>query len=571
MNAKRLARFIKSRYPKSAVLAASQASSDTRPDLRTYRNNPVGFCTDILGVKLTPQQVGIATASAHGGRVKTNAGHNVGKTKLTACLALWWFHSRDPAVVVTTGPTKHHVETVLWTEIRLTQMQARVPLPNYLNPRAARMYHHPDHWAEGVTAATGEGFQGKHRPSMFFAFDECEDVDTIYWLVTDTMYKPGADHLWVAIGNPETTASQSAVEDDAVGPDGKPKWRLFSLSALDHPNVVEELAGRPPPVPNAVSLSQVEQWVSAWTTRIHPDDRRAGDVEWPPASGQWRRPGPRFKARALGVRPTEGVDTVWGAAAFAEACRPKWNPRDCWYGKHGVTIGCDPAAFGDDDSAFHVRSGPLSVHHEARNGLGPKEVAKRLKELCSDWAGWYNALAEDPRTPLLPEDVTAVIELDGGLGHGVFSHRGGFRGWRGVTVGGKSDVLGPDHHALYANVRAELWTEAASLAAAGAMDLSRLSPDTLTRLRAQLLTVYYKPLPSGVRQVEPKADIKARSGRSPDDAEALIISHARTATYSPSVIGPDPDAAPSPADRHDLFGRKLSRETGNDDPWGLNR
>jgi hypothetical protein len=138
--------------------------------------------------------------------------------------------------------------------------------------------------------------------------------------------------------------------------------------------------------------------------------------------------------------------------------------------------------------------------------------------------------------PLRPTDVDVILEFDGGYGVGVYSHRAEYERWRGVTVGGKSDKFDPNGKPMYANVRAELWFESVALANRGMMDLSRLPKEVQDRLRLQLLTPFWEPQSDGSRLVEPKKKVKERLGRSPDDADALIISHARVSDWSVTAI-----------------------------------
>jgi hypothetical protein len=567
-----LAARIRAVYPRELVEAV--LASPPPVQFHKYRNDPVGFIREVLGVTLTADQKEIAEAAKRGGRIKVNSGHGIGKSFVAACLALWWFYTRDAAVIVTTAPTERDVIFILWTEIRLLHRKSKVPLPEFfIGPRAPEMFDNEEHWAKGYTANKGEAFQGRHRESMLFIFDEAEGLDPVYWDTTTTMFQKDMDHLWVAIGNPTTTSSQSYLEDLAVDLNGEPKWKIYTLSALNHPNVIAQLNGLPPPVPNAVTLGQVEDWFGQWCTLVPKEDRKPTDIEWPPIQacktckgqpGDWKfnselqgacpeclgvgligggriyRPGPSFQSRVMGLRPGAGVDTVWSMDVWNLAVNPRIPSIDrlraAWGGRSGVAIGVDPAAVGDDDTAMHVRIGPVSVHHESHNGWGPDESAGRLKELSREWSSFYNALAIGDRPQLEPEDVRVTIEGDGGFGVGVYSHRGNFRRW-GLANAGSSATMISNGKPIYANCRAQWWCESAKVAAAGGMDLSRLPADVLNRLRIQLLAPYYWLLPGGARAVEPKKDVKGRLKRSPDDADSLILSHYEVKSFMPSVIG----------------------------------
>lgn len=537
--ARRVARLYSRRRRSALRTLATASSGEPLPELATYKHDPVGFCRDVLGVTLTPDQEEIIRCLP--GRVKVNSGHGIGKSYLAAVATVWWFYTRPNAVIVTTAPKQQHVETVLWAEIRLLIARAKRPLPDYLQPKAPKLWDHPDHWAEGMTASKGEAFQGRHRESMLFIFDECEALAPMYWLTTDTMYQPGQDHGWLAIGNPITTSSQSAVEDRATNANGTPKWKIVTLSALNHPNILAELKGEKPPIPNAVSLAQVQQWFGEWADKIATTDKRAGDVEWPPSSGVWYRPSPSMKGRVLGIRPVEGVDTVFGQHAWDEAIRPKYTPEWVWLHRCGIIIGVDVATYGDDSTVIHIRSGPLSLHHESHNGWGPHRISDRLKELCVEWAAWYNAQTVGglERPPLQPSQVQVVIELDG-PGFAVLDNcmQNGkmFGHWTGIKVAEASDEFDQQGTPKYYNKRSELWHSAATRAAKSEMDLSRLPQEVLKRLRDQLMTPSYELLPAGTIKVESKDDIKERLRRSPDDADSLIVCYSDVSGWSPTVL-----------------------------------
>lgn len=492
-------------------------SAPTRPDLTRYRDDPNGFARDVLLVEPTPDQERIARAFLEAPyKVKVRAGHNVGKTFLFAWLTLWWFYTRPRSVVITTAPTERDVIDLLWTEVRLLHARARLPgtddpLPDdFIGPTAPQMYDGPDHWAKGYTARKGESFQGRHRANMLFLFDEDDGLEVVYYDRTRMMFKPGDGHAWGSIGNPYSTSSASALEEYAVDGDGNPSWNLFTLSCLDHPNVRAELDRSPPPVPNAVSLAQVDAMVAEKCQPIPAGQVRPGDFEWPPGSGHYHRPGPLFEAGVLGRRPTQGTNSVWSEAAFDAACRANLAvPLDAL-----PEVGCDVAVFGDDWTTIHVRCGPVSLHHEAANGWGPEETAGRLKQVCREYAAWANARRPSQAEPVRPEQVLTKVELDG-YGEGVLSH-GREWNWLGVSASGV-----PNDPENYPKRRSELWFTTADRAAKGRLDLSRLDKRTLARLRQQAMAPVYSLNGQGQMVVEEKKDTKKRLGRSPDDMDGV--------------------------------------------------
>ena len=362
---------------------------------------------------------------------------------------------------------------------------------------------------------THNSFQGRHRSNMLFLFDEDEGIDRLYYDRTKTMFKPGDGHAWGSIGNPYTTSSQSALEEQLAGPDGSPAWRLFSLSCLDHPNIKAELAGERPPVPNAISLAQVMGKLVEECQSIDRSQAKPTDFEFPIGSGQWYRPGPLFEAGILGRRPTQGTNAVWSEFAFNSACTSSGvDPADLVRAGLMPEIGVDVAVFGDDWTTIHVRIGNISLKHRAANGWNTAQTAGAIKEECTELCRWVNSIRPPQAEPVKPQDITAKVELDG-YGQGVIDQGDGWR-WVGISAAGR-----PQAEDLYPNTRSELWFQVADRAATGQVDLSRLPRDVLNRLRQQCLAPTYRLDGAGRKVVERKDEVKKRTGRSPDDADGM--------------------------------------------------
>ncbi len=515
-----------SRLKRRALVAIQTlAAAGCGPDLTPYATDPLGFCRAVLGVEPTPDQCDFLPALHEWPRrVKVKSGHGVGKTFGAAVAAVHWFYTRPQSVIITTAPTERDVIDLLWTEIRL--LVARAKLPDlFVGPVAPEMRDGGEHWAKGYTARKGESFQGRHRPHMLFIFDEDEGLEASYWKTTNTMFKPDMGHSWLAIGNPTTTTSQSFAEESLTDLDGRPKWRLFTVSCLTHPNILAGQAGRPLPVPNAVTLAQVNQYVADWCQPVPADQRDAGkgDIEWPTGSGRWYRPGPLFQSRVLGIRPPQGTTAVWGEGAWQFACRRGPDePEALVMAGEVPEVGVDVAVYGDDWTTIHSRVGPVSLAHRAANGWPPDETAGQIKAECRRLAEWANNYRPATLGPVRPEDIRVKVELDG-YGAGVLSHGDGWN-WVGVSASGS-----PNDGEAYPNRRSEVWFVGADRAAEGRLDVSRLPADVRQRLRQQLLMPTYKLNGAGQKVVEPKVDTKKRLGRSPDDADGFNMAYAEAA------------------------------------------
>jgi hypothetical protein len=511
-------------------------------DLGDYAGRPVPFIREVLKGNPTPDQEAIASAT-HAPPYKSlvTSGHSVGKTCLASWLLLHSYYTRR-GVTYSTAPKYEHVKDILWKEVR--RWRASAGLPDHFVGDSAPELRWPgraDHFAKGVTANKGGSFQGQHEGWLAFFFDECIDVDPIYWEATKTMHKGDGNQVWLAIGNPTDTTTAAYTEYQLCDQGGNPSWARFRLSSLDHPNIAAELRGEAPPVPNAVSVSQVAQWVNDWCEPVDARDKVATDVEWPPASGGWHRPGPLFQARALGLWPELGSgvwsDALW-AACFGAA--PAWPPAPVL-----PQLGIDTATGkGEDHAGFHGRWGKRSHLHESSNTMDPVRLFGRAKELCSDLAALATSHRDPKAAPVRPQQILVKIDDDGtGGALAAFLRRDGYQV---VTVGAGARAARED---LYPAKRSELWFQGAAKAKAGLVYLGGIRDKAaLRRLRQQLMAAAWDMDVSGRREVEPKDDTKKKIGRSPDDADCFNLAYYDGGDFKAPPVVDTPERRPGPGD-----------------------
>jgi hypothetical protein len=490
-----------------------------------------------LKLKLTPAQKEVFRLIHKSPyRVLVKAGHSVGKTCLLAAAVNYYYDCFDPSWSITTAPTAREVEDLLWSEVRTQRRNAGLP-DTFIGETSPEMRTDPEHFAKGFTAAKDVSFQGRHRDYQLFGFDEAVGVKAPFWKVTNTMFKPNGRHVWIAIFNPTDPASQAYAEENARRLDGSPKWHVVTMSALDHPNIEAELAGKKPPIPSAVTLDQVNDWVADWCDPLPPgEDKQAGDFLWPRnKSGRWYRPGPLFQCRALGAWPSQGVYGVWSDYLWQIACQEK-----PFVPPLGVLpeIGWDIATFGDDWSAFHVRWSGHSVHHERHSGWTVVQGVARCRQLANEWCAKANAIKDRSAQPWSPKRLP--IKYDGdGIGCGV---PGLEEGYNFIPVCASS---APFASGDYAERRTELWFNGQQLCNDGEMNLSRLTHDMREILKGQAMAPVWKVNAAGKCQLERKAETKKRTaGVSPDDMDALNLAYARALVLEPPSTMPDPPRPP---------------------------
>lgn len=498
-----------------ALLAAveGRVRSERTPDHARYRRHPVAYSRQVLGVAWWKKQREIARALVRPPyRVLVKASHSVGKSMLAGGLVNWCYDAFRPGVVLTTAPTARQVRDVLWKEVR-RQRRGRGGFPG---PKIPRLEDAPDHFAHGFTARDATSFQGQHEDAVFVFFDEAVGVGAEFWEAAESMVQ-GVRFAFLAIYNPTDTSSACYAEEQAALETGRAT--VVEIPATIHPNIRRELDGRPPKYPSAVRLAWLADKIGKWCEPIRPEDATATDLLWPPAGyagSRWHRPGPLAEARLLARWPSAAAG-VWSDALWGAAERPLPVPAGDL-----PEVGLDVARFGDDDTEFHVRCGPVSLHHERHNGWGLDQTEGRLRQICREWAAWAMARRPSGADPVRPESVLCKVD-DDGVGGGVVDHAAG---WNWVGVGAGAAAFDPED---YPNRRSELWFAVADRARRGELSVLLLPRDVRLELKRQAVTPSWKLDADGRRVIEPKDRIKARLGRSPDGMDAMNLAYAPAA------------------------------------------
>ena len=455
-----------------------------------YSSDPASYAREVLGVDWWSTQVDAAEAILKYPKVGIRAGHATGKDHLAGGLVNWNYDCFNPGLTLCTAPTDDLVKEVLWGEVR-EQRKGR----EGLMPRAARMESAPKHYAAGYTARDASAFQGRHEERVGIIFTEAQGIDAQFYDAAAGMLT-GPECWFLSIYNPLDTASRM-YEEELKG-----DWHIIVMSCLDHPNIAAELRGELPPFPKAIRLSYVETAIRDWCSPILASDKKAGDVEWPPQSGNWFRPGQLFESKVLGRWPSQSTGSVWAEAAWEASL--KEQPRV----QAPLEIGCDVARFGDDDTCITARRGRMAISHEWHNGWATDQTAGRLKQLAGDLAD-----GEDPKKVLIKVD-------DDGVGGGVTDQKGDYNF---QPLSGANTAIDKDG---YPNRRSEFWFAVATRANEGNLDISRLSQEAKNRMRRQAMAPTWKLDSQGRRVVEPKDQTKKRIGRSPDDMDSLNLAFA---------------------------------------------
>lgn len=344
--------------------------------LERARRDPAWYLREILGVPyITPQQAEVIGSVAANRRTAVTAGNGVGKTWLAARLALWFLYAHPGAKVVTTAPTWHQVQNLLWRELRIAHSQARFPLGGQLNQTELNL---SDEWfAIGLSTNDPTRFQGIHAPRVMVIFDEATGVAPGIWEASEGL-AVGPEDRFLAIGNPTDPTSEFKRKEDAG------LWNVIRLNCEEHPNVLTGTIV----VPGAVTKEWVEE----------------REVEY------GGRESSLYRARVRGLWPEEG-DDVLIPLRLVEAAQARWvEPA----GKL-IAVGCDVARYGQDETViFQIREGGMVSRPIVRHGQNLMETAGQLLAMRSPALGVDDAGLGGGVTDRLKEQAVPVTACIGG-------------------------------------------------------------------------------------------------------------------------------------------------------------
>jgi len=246
------------------------------------------------------------------------------------------------------------------------------------------------------------------------------------------------------------------------------------------------------------------------TITADPDDpKRTSRVEVEHARKQielYGRDNPWVMATILGEFPPTGFNTLLSIDEVERSMRRRPSVDNYEFAQK--RIGVDVARFGSDMTVLFPRQGLLAYKPVEMRGATTNEIASRIMQAKGKW-----------RSEL------ELVDDTGGYGAGVID----FLSVAGVTpiaVHFSGKAIDP----RYKNKRAEMWFKMAEWVKKDGC-LPHL-PELIT----ELTSVTYTFDSSGKFMLESKEQIKERTGRSPDRADALALTFALPEAAAQSSI-----------------------------------
>ena len=453
-----------------------------------YLHDPVAFATEVLGVKLYDKEEELLRSVAGTRRLSCVGANSTGKDFTIGRVVIpWWHTTHYPAKTLVIAPHWRQVNSIIWKEFRLATQNSRIQF-------GGRMYETPrwekddENFALGFATDTPFTIQGFHSSNLMVILTEAhalpqEHVNSVMRLNPT---------LLIMTGNPLTSTGEFYDSHHSK----RDSWATFQISGEDSPNVKEGKII----IPGLVTREDIEE-----------------------KERDWGRESALFIAAVLGRFPESLDDVIVPLNLLMEAT--KREP----IAIGSATLGCDIARSGNDSTIIYRAQGNSAKMVWRRKGADTQEVAGRIK-----------AIAEDDKVV-----VSVVVDVVG-VGAGVYDrlreagfYRGGTRANIRLTAFNGGGLA--QRKDRYVNAVSEAWVELGRRFREAEMQIDNNQP-LLAQLSSRKYTI------EGDRRIrlEPKEQYKKRTGRSPDEADALAMA------FSPLMY---------PAMEHPLSG-SYSKELG---------
>lgn len=406
-------------------------------------------------------------------KVAVKSGHGIGKSAGSSMLIDWGMSTFEGTRGVITANTERQLRTKTWVELakwrRLSitrdmfQMKATALFARDPDQRAEWRFDMAP-WSERNT----EAFAGLHNQGkrIILIMDEASGISDIVWEVAEgALTDEDTQIIWVAFGNPTRNRGRFR---ECFG-DGR-------FSGGWHQITVDSRKSR------FTNKDELDKRISEYGL----------DHDY-------------TRVRILGEFPKTDVLSFINRADVLNAFSRTldYRPND------PVVIGVDPARFGNDSSVIFPRQGrdAKSRPIERYQGLDTLQLAARVGEAFHR----YNA---------------SMIFVDGtGIGGGVVDTlRSMAFPVHEVQFASTPDNTLTTPGIKYANKRAEIWGSMREWIKTGA--LQEYTVDSEHSLLDDLVVTNYYYNPRDELILEPKSEIKAREGFSPDIADALAVTFA---------------------------------------------
>ena len=452
-------------------------SQIAKEKLKRWREHPEMFVREVFGVTPHPWQDDVLEAFPHQRRMAMKACKGPGKTAVEAWLAWNFLLTRNDPKIAATSITSDNLADNLWTE--MAKWQAKSPILQ-------------------------AGFE---------------------WTKTRIVNREKPETWWMAARSWSKTADRAQqgnalaglhadyilfILDESGGiPDAVMAAAEAALSSCIEGHIVQ--AGNPTHLEGPLyraCTSERRLWHVTEITADPDDPKRASNVsiEWAKEQiEKYGRDNPWVLVNVFGKFPPGSLNTLIGPDECRAATQRAYREDDI--ATAARVLGVDVARFGDDASVIFPRQGLVAFQPIKLRNLDGVQGAGHVARKWTEW------------------DADAVfIDDTGGWGASWIDNLRTL-GRSPIGVGFASRPNDP----RYENKRAEMYFEAVDWIKRG----GQLPLDCPELIAAFSQTTY--SFRGDRLLLEPKEQVKARLGYSPDDADAFALTFAQPAHRSGSA------------------------------------
>lgn len=458
------------------------------PPTEKWLADPATWAVERVKMPLWSRQIEILESVRDNPETAVHSCHNIGKSFSAAMCVCWWLDVHPPgtAFVVTTAPTGPQIKAILWREIN--QIHKAADLPGRTNLTEWYVGEELVAYGRKPSEYNPTAFQGIHAIYVLVILDEACGIPETLWDAASSLTS-NDDSRTLAIGNPDDPESHFA---KVCKPNSG--WSVIHVGAWDTPNFTGE---------EVTEKARRSLITPRWVERKGKD---------------WGEDSAIYTSKVRGLFPVDATD---GVIPYSKVAALRMGVIEPTPGPP-ITAGLDVGAGGDRTVLY------------PRIGNTPGEPLVLRKDDAMETVGEIVTAINDWELERVTVDVI-------GIGWGVYSrlrelsrHVNPQEGTHGAEIVAFNAAERAHQPERFKNRRAELWwTVGRELVRKREINLTTIDDDTA----AELTAPKYKIIDSnGKILVESKDDIRARLGRSPDMADALLMAFDETQSLGESTV-----------------------------------
>ena len=435
-----------------------------------WKASPITRHYSFSDKKLWSKQEEVLWSVRNHKRTTVRSGNTVGKSFIAADVVMDWLFTHRPAKVVTTASSWKQVEDILWKEIRVAAQNSKWPIDT--KPLNTSWNFNDEWFAIGISTDTPVNLQGFHSPWLLVLIDEASGISKDIWEMIEALH-PAAI---LAIGNPL----------EATGPFAESfhsdMWNKITISCQDCVTWQEKNGA----IPGLVTRDWIKEMA----------DLHGIKSAW-------------YRVHVLGL-PPEQDESALIERQWVDRARKGLDSDGLTLDQENEDDECRILSFdiaskhGDNETVFCYRYGHTfktvkgyrkQTSTWIRDQVTSMYSANECNVVVHDADGLGESMAEQ-----LSEMHVPSLEFHGGYAQKAMS--GKFR-----------------------NLRSQFYWMVSRKFEKGLYNLKALDENDFFILREQLCSIRVKPEDGlGRFQIETKEDMLARGIKSPDYADAFMMS-----------------------------------------------